>query len=271
MAKRAEAKQGSLPSYKTPPVNEVAFGVLFPPVQGLLLPHLGLFWSQVRDSFPKCEHAPPSVSPGAELYLDPASGAPWPRILLISADGQSLIQLQIDRFLFNWRTSDDGDEYPRFATVYSTFKKSLQRFQAFLAAQKLPAIQPQLFELTYFNWIPQGEAWTSGEDLDRMFKDFTWRRSRGRFLPPPVRVDWGAAFEFPDGAGTLSARVRPAIRKRDQKQLMNLELTARGFGGDPSEEGVEKWFSGAHEWIVRGFADMTTERIQKTIWGRESD
>ena len=28
------------------------------------------------------------------------------------------------------------------------------------------------------------------------------------------------------------------------------------------------WFDLAHEWIVRGFADLTTEKIQQNIWRR---
>ena len=34
------------------------------------------------------------------------------------------------------------------------------------------------------------------------------------------------------------------------------------------KEGMEAWFDLAREWIVCGFADLTGDEIQKTIWGR---
>ena len=46
--------------------------------------------------------------------------------------------------------------------------------------------------------------------------------------------------------------------------MILLDLTVRGIG----KEGMEAWFDLAREWIVCGFADLTGDEIQKTIWGR---
>jgi len=271
MTSRAERTKASLPSYDAPPINEVAFGVQFPPIQGLVLPHFGLFWSEIRDKYTRCEHAAPVLRPGEEPYLDPATGVPWPRIWFTTADGHALVQLQIDRFLYNWRMTPEGGIYPRFPALFETFKENLSRYQGFLSREKLPPVEPREFELTYINLILQGDAWQTTSDLDKVFRDFPWRRTKARFLSPPTRIDWGATFEIPEAMGTLSVRVRPALRRTDQKPLMGLELTVRGSGGDYSREGTEKWFSLAHEWIVRGFADLTTEQAQTRVWHRKSD
>jgi uncharacterized protein (TIGR04255 family) len=52
-------KSGSLPSFGKPPVIEVVCGVQFEPVEGLLAPHLGSFWDQIRSEFPRCREVPP--------------------------------------------------------------------------------------------------------------------------------------------------------------------------------------------------------------------
>jgi len=32
---------------------------------------------------------------------------------------------------------------------------------------------------------------------------------------------------------------------------------------------MRNWFDLAHEWIVRGFTDLTEKEMQETIWKRE--
>ena len=44
--------------------------------------------------------------------------------------------------------------------------------------------------------------------------------------------------------------------------------TARGQTVDKGKKQMWNWFDLAHEWIVRGFADLTTEKIQQNIWRR---
>jgi len=48
-----------------------------------------------------------------------------------------------------------------------------------------------------------------------------------------------------------------------------LELTAKGLGEEKTNEAIRSWFDLAHEWIVRGFTELTEEEVQKTIWKRE--
>ena len=44
-----------------------------------------------------------------------------------------------------------------------------------------------------------------------------------------------------------------------------LDLTTRGI----SNEGIQEWFDMAHEWIVRGFEDLTTSEIQEKVWKKK--
>jgi uncharacterized protein (TIGR04255 family) len=47
----------SLPDYNNPPVIEVVSGISFETIEKFGGQHLGLFWQNVRDKYPLCEHA----------------------------------------------------------------------------------------------------------------------------------------------------------------------------------------------------------------------
>lgn len=102
-----------LPDYKSPPINEVAWGVTIEPIAELLVPHIGLFWATIRNNYPVCEYAFPIMS--QTMWVDRGTGAPFPRIFLLSQSKNELIQIQNDRFHFNWRQVDGAPvAYPHF-------------------------------------------------------------------------------------------------------------------------------------------------------------
>ncbi len=52
----------------------------------------------------------------------------------------------------------------------------------------------------------------------------------------------------------------------DKRRFLSLELTARGLPSDSPEQNMEGWFASAHEWIVNGFGDLTTQEAQTVLW-----
>ena len=89
-----------------------------------------------------------------------------------------------------------------------------------------------------------------------------WSRQEDAFLPVPFMVNWHGQFRFQNPDGELSIKVNPAKRV-DETELLILELTARGR---TPLENMDDWFSHAHEWIVRGFEDLTSDEAQKELW-----
>ena len=73
---------------------------------------------------------------------------------------------------------------------------------------------------------------------------------------------------MPDETGRLHATIRSAVRRDDNLPIILFELTARGMTKDRSKEAMWAWFDLAHEWIVRGFADLTGENMHKNVWKR---
>ena len=260
-----------LPHYKKPPVTEVVCGIVFEKIDGFKAPHFGLFWQKVHADFPTCEHAPTLGFP--PKFADPTIeiGLPLPRIWFVNKKKNELIQLQTDRFYYNWRKMQEEEVYPRYQSVVKAFKTNFEIFENFLKDEALGSPKPIECELTYINHIPKGDGWSAVADIHDLMPDLDWRSDNRRFLPEPNNLGWQAIFHLPEDMGRLHVKLDQASRKIDNLPLFALEISARGLGADKSREAIWNWFELAHTWIVRGFADLTGTTIQKTIWEREDD
>ncbi len=258
----------TLPSYKNPPVNEVVCGIRFHAPDKLRFPHIGFLWDKFRTDYPTIQHAPPIASAKGEILIDKVTGIPLPRVWFINRSDDQLVQFQFDRFYFNWRRRQDV--YPRYTYVIKNFENVLDTIITFFNEFELGKIDPIEYELSYINHIPEGQGWNTIDDLPIIFSDFIWRQKTGRFLPNPVKVAWQTEFPINEKKGHLIVNLKQATRTEDKVPLIVLELTVRGFSESMSKEAVREWFDVAHEWIVRGFTDLTTPEIQK-IWEREEN
>jgi uncharacterized protein (TIGR04255 family) len=258
-------KVSALPDYNNPPVNEVVFGVQFQKIEDFQTPHIGLLWEKLdRKKFPKYQEMAPVnhvVEDGPkEAQFGIYDRPPLPRLLFINLNENHLVQVQQDRFLQNWRKIKPDDTYPRFRKLYPEFKQSWEFFNSFLHDMGLPKPIPDQYELTYVNQITQGEGWTNISDIEKVFRGFRYD-VKGRFLPEPETLTWRKIYRLPNQMGRLHTSLKMASIK-EGKRVMLFELTARGFGTMP----IDDWFEMGREWIVRGFADLTTDSIQKELW-----
>jgi uncharacterized protein (TIGR04255 family) len=265
-----------LPDYEKPPVIEVVSGIQFKPVKGLTGPYLGTLWEKFKPDYPRVKEVAP-LAPVIELF-DDTPGREMvsfenlfglTRTWFETNDGNGLIQVQRDRFLYNWKKEKDTDQYPHYDYVISNFRKCLESFEEFLQENKLDSIEPLQYELTYINHIPQGEGWSRFGDLGNVFPDFSWRPAEKRFLPDPEAINWQTSFVMPERSGRLHQSIRLAKLRTDGRPILLLEFTARGIGNDKSRSAMWSWFDMAHEWIVRAFTDITGEGLHKTVWMRK--
>ena len=258
----------SLPDYENPPVQEVACGIKFKRLKGFKVSHMGVFWQKIRDQFPKCEHANPLGFPQKPQVASDDFIFPLPRLWFINKLGNGLVQLQNDMFYYNWRRMQTEESYPRYISVIKEFKNNLQIFEKFLVQEELGALDLENLELTYINHIPKGDGWTSVAEIGEVLQDLKWKPKKDRFLPKPKQLKWETTFHMPEGQGRLHVKLDTGHRKVDMLPLYILNISARGQRVDKGKEQMWNWFDLAHEWIVRGFADLTTEKIQKNVWRR---
>jgi len=201
--------------------------------------------------------------------VDSALGLPIPRVWFINESETQLVQVQSNAFYFNWRNRQKDDEYPRFETIQAEFRKNVNIFLGFLKDLNLNLPVPLEYDLTYINHIPQGQGWESIDDLKNVLKDFSWAHIPNRFLPKPVNLSWQTRFPLPNENGLLQVKLTEAKRRTDSHPLLVLELNAKGIGNEASLDKMWDWYSVAHDWIVRGFTDLTTDEIQIKNWERD--
>ena len=262
-----KTKPSNLPGYRNPPLNEVVLGLRFAPLERLMIPHIGLFWGSIQKEFPNCEHAAPlSFDPSSS---DTATGLPVPRVWLINRPGDRLIQIQRDVFFYNWRQRDENRPYTRHTNIAKSFYRYFNLFDTFIRDNNIGQISIKEVELTYINQIIQSQGWETPRDIGKVFPDFNWRSSIKRFLPVPDGISWRASFPLPDGKGLLKVKVDQGRRRVDETPVLVFELRAIGIGADKSLDGIREWLATAHEWIVRGFADLTGTKVQEEIWKRD--
>jgi len=96
---------------KSPPIIEVVCGFFFDALPNLDAMLVGQFWAGKKDTYSKRELRPP-VTESAGFVVSEGVGPV--RCWLVSAGDEFVVQIQPDRFYFNWRRR--GDVYPRFGT-----------------------------------------------------------------------------------------------------------------------------------------------------------
>ena len=266
----------TLPDFDQPPVSEVVCGVLFKPIEEFLTPHVGLLWERFRSEFPRCEEVPPlvpileSFEKRPNVAVEISTLPPFPRIWFVHATGNSVIQIQRDRFLVNWRRVQPGDEYPRYRKFIQMYRTHLSAFFDFLRETGLPSPSPSQYEMSYINHIPCGDGWKSFQEIGQVFPDLSWRHKTSRFLADPEHFDWKTSFPLPDRAGRLRVSITTGMRRQDDAPVLILDLTARGMSPDASLDGMMRWHDLAHTWMVRSFEDLTSAGIQQSVWRKRS-
>lgn len=258
------------PSFKSPPVIETVLGVQFKPLEKWSIPHFGLYWNKVRNQFPKTEIKPTlSIdTPQAGVHLQ-FMAAPEVRCWYLSNDESELVQIQNDRFVVNWRQTSDTQVYPRYhKKVRPFFDSQWRAFKSFLHSESLEKPVPISCELAYVNHILKGEGWDSAADWDQIFSVCGNVGGGDKFLPAPEARQFAFNYPMPDGLGTLDVNAVRAIRQRDGKDVIQFRLSAKGRPTGASDAAVMEWFDRGHEWVVKGFAELTSSKMHSR-WGRE--
>ncbi len=232
-----------------------------------------------RDRLPVIEEHPP-LPPVFEKYELPSPSQikviveerpPLPRVWFLNANKTELIQVQSNRFIRNWRKTEDLVPYPRYEPIRERFRKEVSQLEAFLKDEDLGALAVNQCEVSYVNHIERDDAWTSHGQLDRVFSIWS-RLAAASILPDPEDASIHVRYVIPDESGKplgrLHAVVQPGWRKIDNAPMFILNLTARGTPVGEGIDGAFSFFDLGRRWIVKGFADLTTPDLQR-VWGRK--
>lgn len=260
--------QISKASFEKAPLTEVICGITFNTAEFSSV-HFGLYWQSIQERFPLLPTDTYPIGEISVLAITPKLRRVWFR----SKDQHKFIQLQSDKFLYNWRKSAATDQYTDFDDVYQGFHQEWQHFQQWwtdLAQQfQLVSAFPPLnlletvqYELTYLNHIDSSMGWKSSEDTQKIFGFLGWEWSSFP-LNQPTTQQINFEFALPHKMGTLSLIITPGMRSEDNSLVLVCELTARSFDTKIS---TDEWFQVAHEYVVQSFVNLLQEDIKET-WG----
>jgi uncharacterized protein (TIGR04255 family) len=186
------------------------------------------------------------------------TGAGLDRYWFLTEDGTRLIQIQKDWFIINWRKVRGDETYPRYEReLRRTFEAEWGRFKKFVSDRDLGLIEPQQCEVTYVNDIVKGAGWDTFAQSLELFS-FWAGQGRSGFLPDPEVFNIAASFLMPEARGRLHVVTQHILRRIDQREAVQLRLTARGRPESGDDVDVLAWLDLGREWIVRGFADLTS-------------
>jgi uncharacterized protein (TIGR04255 family) len=191
----------------------------------------------------------------------------FPRLWFVSPDNCSLVQFQGDRIVFNWRKSDKNTPYPSYRNVIKKFKSVVNKFNQFLLKNNLGSFNINALELTYVNHINRAHGYTTLENAKNIFRDFSYDACPDRFLSKLNELNVSSMFNLPNDDGELMVIIQHAIDRENGTDLLKADIIARKFFSDCNLAKTWEWFNLAHQWIVCGFTDITTEKAHE-IWGR---
>jgi uncharacterized protein (TIGR04255 family) len=258
--------------FTNPPLNESVFGIWFDHVQGFRAPHYGLFWSKIREQFQSCsDTAPLAPPPGQMVKMEFTDIPPLPRVWFSNDETNSLLQIQPDRFLYNWRRLAGEKDYIGYPSCKDNFLKNLLIFEEFLKEEGLSeSLSVRQCELTYINQAEQAPLWSSADQVGKIFpilNSTNWPENTG--LPFPENFNCQFRTTLPNDYGHISAKLVTAQRQEDHQKIFQLVLTVSGPSPEASISNISDWYDAAHEHILNAFSGLTSEEARLQHWGQK--
>jgi uncharacterized protein (TIGR04255 family) len=263
-----------LPRFRKPPVSEVALGVQFPAVLNPV--HLGLYYQRVKARFPKFQVQPP-VAPSLETFgvsptfdIQIQTMGLQSRMWFLSEDEDSLIQLQSDRLLFNWRSGQKASPYPHFDAVHAEFVKAFDELETLAEAEGITGIIVNQCEVLYVNRLSTANTGVPLSAPEKIFR--VWSDNLGvEWREPQEDLSFTVRYRLNDEEGKPFGRLTAAMLSSSSAPHIapgfQLEMTARGVPQGTGREGIAAFHDHGHRAIVRCFAALTTPEMHK-LWER---
>lgn len=264
------------PHFDRPPLVEQAIVAVFEPIEHFTIVDYGLFWAELKDEFPVVESTDPAVAqvesfdhpraPDPTLQL--LQSLPLPRAMFRDAVGGELVQLQADRFGFNW-SKVDGGHYPRSEPVMARFENLFERFRSFVAGRGLGSMNLRQCELTNLNIIPVQDFGAGYDEMTEalrvdpldlglpFLRAETYTRSRQHRI----------LGSNGDSLGRLHTVITPVVSTQDGAKAFRLEFTARSRPSINSLDEMRAFFAVGRDAINGAFCSTVTDKMRER-WGQ---
>jgi len=260
------------PYFAEPPLKEVSISIQFEPIPNFHLGHLGIVWNLFKERYPTAEQAdeiPPIIEKFGVMQREkPAlrflESAPMPRLMFMGLDGQHLIQLQRDRFIFNWR-QQNSSEYPRYINIKKFILAEFDIFLSFLNDIEFPQPDFNQVEVTYVNFI-DAEKYAAQDVFVDIIDESRYSTS---LQLETFAIQLKHLIKNNDeNIGRLYTNVNKANLLSDGSSIYELKFIARSHPLDNSLSGVTKVMDILRSTINESFTAITTKKMH-TNWGKK--
>lgn len=262
------------PSFENPPLVEVVATFQYENAIGFKTLDIADFWEGFdKNKFPTYEELAPvdPIVSDNSFVIDLSNLPKMRRFWFESKDDNELIQIQRDRFMFNWRRPsknlEDKNCYPRYEEIIESLFKNYEIFTNILTEKGINNATPSFLELSYINLIDIPDEGLA--KIGTVFKDVNWDES-ARLLPAPNNIQNVCSFKIPDEPLILTSNLSNRQNVHNGKIAFQHQMTVRGPVNEISIESMREWFDVARLWITHGFVDTTTPEMHK-VWGIEHE
>lgn len=263
-----------LPKFDSPPVVETVLSVQFAQLEGWSAAYVGQYWKEYLDQRWTVVKEVPRLHDQFEKFGAEKEWATsrvriqetWetPRVQIVTADDQRMIQIQNSRLVQNWRKR--AGIYPTYQVLRPEFKELLTGFMHFISERGLGQVAPNQWEVTYVNHLAKDGLWRTPSDWPRIFPGLLIPvGSQSRLTFEGTSQSW--SFDIDRDRGRLHIVLQHAQSMADKSELLLLQFVARGTIDEKTDvfEGLDL----GHEVVVRKFEEMTSEEAHE-YWRRAS-
>jgi uncharacterized protein (TIGR04255 family) len=259
--------------FDAPPLVEVAYSIQFEAIPNFHIAMFGVIWETFRECYPIVEYAQniqhivekfgvvsDRPQPGLQLVNSPFNTE---RAMFYSEDKQFLIQIQDDRFVFNWRKYGIQDcVYPRYEVIKKRFLDELLSFQQVLEKNNFEPLVFDQMEMTYINHIDLDLS-SANEVFKNIFDNssFTEDAEIER-----INLDIKQLLKYEGRRiGRTHTSIQQGNRLSDKSELFVLKFITRAHPVGDGIEGVLPVIELMRNTINNRFKSITSEKMH-SVW-----
>lgn len=262
--------------FESPPVNEVYLSIQ---TKGAVFPSadFGVLAKIFAVRFPKLnvqpkldrlvEGKPVTEAPTITFEL---VNNPGQRFWLISSDDTRVIQVQEDRFVYNWRRRGVDPEYPRYHIIRTEFEREIR---ALLSELQLGDSDLADFcEVSYTNHINVPGSEDPRASIHRIFRHFgAIDLGLSKVTLEESSFVWTFAVknEQDEFVGRMRIIAGPAFKTSTGKFIIQNQISFRGRPANASLSSALEFCDRGHFAIVTAFDRITTPEMH-AIWGKRN-
>ena len=255
-----------LPRFDLPPVVEVALAVQFPEPLSFGATDVNWVAEMWSDEFPNCEvrESKEPFEPYHGISNEPQETA-LDRLWLTDSSDSRAVQLQPDRLTVNWQKTESTGQYPHYGNIEGFLIEAWAGLERLADRLGDPVPRVDVCDVLYVNRLRGPEGWHEHDDTARLIEPWNGWYSDG-YLPEPSAFSLHLHYHL-DDRGWLNIDTWEA--SDEEGDMLMLLLQSRGRLPEEAcgfDDAVE-FMRAAHEWIVRGFASVTTLRAHQA-WER---